>query len=720
MRITAIKKVSRSLVVFGAAMAAVLLPCSAYAVISGSARLAYDDMSVTSATGTSNITTISEGYMLNVQKRFTNTISATLSSSWTRTTVDDGTATKSNSEVSPIVMFNFTPPSMYTFNMSYTRTDSDPSNMDHVTNTNARASLGTPKTGFVQPVFLLYSHQKNYDHANVRRLNTTTDNFGASTAYNFIVGGYSTNVSYGFTNDLTKDLVSLMETENESHNVSGGLSRVFSKKFRASLNLAYSTTDTTASAEYAPTRFPTVAVLNAGYSCFGAACALPYTTGSLTAQGAPDTIIDNDLITPVDPPGIIETSIDLNNAGWNIGGGFTLPQTVHTVRVYISTGTIEEASIINNTYNFNWSVYSSMDNVVWTPVAGVVTVTYDSISNYFELTFADTDAIYFKAVNGNGQGVSNIDVTEFEVLGYAIASAVTKYSSSRETQSFGFSLGYTPIELLALSYSFGYTESNTKDDFRESGTYSSSNAVMASYVAHPQYLNIGLTVNQSESGTKDKISTQEIWRYSAAFSSNPLDTVNSSLTLSRADTKANGKKSNATDSIALSLGMRLYRGIDLQAGASQTANTLYGTPKGTSGSTTYNAVLFLKPRKSVTVTLTGVVSESETNVGGQKTNSSGEAAKADFSYRPTDIWSLGGTIDITPVSTQTYYLSIMPTRKVNLNASLAFTPDAESKNITINWNPFQRTSLGVRYSNITNNSSDSETDMMSLYVSISI
>ena len=262
-----------------------------------------------------------------------------------------------------------------------------------------------------------------------------------------------------------------------------------------------------------------------------------------------------------------------------------------------------------------------------------------------------------------------------------------------------------------MGFSFNYDHSARETDGGTgSDTMSLRYATNLRYTFIPKYLNFSTNYSASESQTQGSETTGGR-NYSLSLSSTPLDTLNGNFTYSHSASLTASTVTSERDSMAISTYMQLYRGIDLGLGT--TLSTSQNPQQDSSSeSRSYRWNLKLIPWHPLTVLLNGSYSSSASDKQGVTTSASSDTLDLTFSFSPTRTIHMGGAIDIRPVSSQSYSLTWLATRKTHIGLRYSTSIDTKGMGASFNWNPFPMLTLNMGYNvtektNVTNDRSES-------------
>ena len=166
------------------------------------------------------------------------------------------------------------------------------------------------------------------------------------------------------------------------------------------------------------------------------------TSPSVGPLGPAPELIDGDTTAPVTPP------IDIGGAATFRNIGLDLGITRQVTRLDIFTDQISGSSVM-------WEVWISTDNLSWAQVPGVLS-SYDVDLLRYELTFPETTARFFKAVNVSVNTQPAVLVTEIRAL-LEVQALAREDGQSTSNRFFLFS-NFNPSPAVESSFTLGYQE----------------------------------------------------------------------------------------------------------------------------------------------------------------------------------------------------------------------------------------------------------------------
>ncbi|HHL40056.1 MAG TPA: hypothetical protein ENJ37_06090 [Deltaproteobacteria bacterium] len=657
----------------------------AMADVYAQADLNYQKSRTRSATLDTEQVRLVQGYTLGFSRDLTRTIRLAAD---VRLTVSDVDGDKSES-LFPQLTLDFRPPSFYYFTMGFSRTETAPSEGDRLSTSILNASLVLPFEKWPS-VSLTYNRSTMEDFAVPKKTDSVSSILGATADYNTTLLDTDVALSYSFNNTVTEDRVSDVETESPTHNVTANLARSFFRKALWVRGYAgYYTQETKSTSIGTPTRFEETASPDFGFY-------VPFDdTPAVT------TLVDTGVVTELtDKNTSSSAGIDLDQPYRSIGLKFTLPQTIHKLYYYITT--TDYTNFQNVFRNYGWYVYWSNDGTNWKAVTGL-TINYDSAFKRLVFNFVETSAKYFKVVNTQVPLVSQtVSATEIEALRYILTTPKETITFGTDRDFGGFSLAFSPRSWFNIRYDLSFE--HFRQDSNDLENTSVTHAVNSSLVVSPRYLVIqsGLSRNildssQRLAGTTTATSLEtESSNYTLTLSSNPLDTLSSSLTFGRFDSKEDGVMISTNRNANLAANMVLYSGIDLTLTSTVTNIEEFRSDQTTdSVSHLYN--LRLTPWETVTVIFNGGLISSSVHSKSGTRDSDLNSLEMMLSYTPTRKLYLSMVWTMEPTDAKIVTLAWLPTAAFQLNMRYGLTDTTTNAGLDLSWSPIRKLSVSVGY-----------------------
>jgi hypothetical protein len=276
----------------------------------------------------------------------------------------------------------------------------------------------------------------------------------------------------------------------------------------------------------------------------------------------------------------------------NIGIWTSQEKPVDRLYIYVNQDVTND---IDLTDRLNWEVFWSNFNQpgTWKEVSvkGVVVTEFDSEDDIFRYEIelaAPQSASYFKAINLETVdilGVSKVLITEIEAHGTDEITETGEISddSDRFNQRFSFAASTPLMKILNVSLHFSVDRRDRNPDsipnsftgiFKNMFTkleheedkdeidVSRSYGVSTGWTTN-RYITANFNYNRSESFDNQNEIDASSDSYGLSFSSDPLPTLRTNLSLSRTEGSDFGEKISASNSIVFSVDSKLYEYINM-------------------------------------------------------------------------------------------------------------------------------------------------------------
>ena len=207
--------------------------------------------------------------------------------------------------------------------------------------------------------------------------------------------------------------------------------------------------------------------------------------------------------------------------------------------------------------------------------------------------------------------------------------------------------------------------------------------------------------------------------YNVSLSTNPLETVNGSITLSHSKSLEGGNVTSQSNSGAINAFLKLYPGADLALNIA-TGRSKNFSADSNATSNSLNGILTLVPRKSIRLVFNGDVSSSTTETGGKKTSSTSQNLKSTIALNPSRFINLNVSYDILPEMKQNYSLNtnLPGSLQTNLRYSRS-NSGAETYGVSAAWTVSRYIFLNTSY-NLTRSHNKTGDTSSSYTISLSI
>lgn len=452
---------------------------------------------------------------------------------------------------------------------------------------------------FTPPAFpflsLQFDRERDYDHLTDRNLDTTSNRYSASSWYDFIYK----RLKFSYNVTLTRNEQKTPTDPTISKSIDDNLNVTYDIDFHRSLwrnalifGIGYQGNYSYSRSELHSLQTGTVDIERTpSFGMYG-----------LGTQIEPD--VDILVSVPTLNDNIYNVAASTSSGQINIGPdgdryhniGIQLlssDRPVDTLYIYVNADVTADTNLTNPN---NWTVYTSDFNLPdqWTEISvqSVTVSLYDDLNNIYRYEirfFNPQNNLYFKAVNletvTTVTTIRNIFVTEVEAYGRDEVPASGKITDTSKffTQGINFNTTIKPISSLTLSLryflnradqnpisiansiggAFNNIFSKSIDDDEELTTdVTRSYGATANWLTHRLLTTIVSYQRNEAFDNKNEIDFQTD-TYSVNFNSTPLPTLDANLSLVRTYSYSFDEKQKVDDLYLLTLGARLYKGVNM-------------------------------------------------------------------------------------------------------------------------------------------------------------
>jgi hypothetical protein len=455
---------------------------------------------------------------------------------------------------------------------------------------------------------LQFDRQGNYDHLATRKTDNTTTGYSGNSSYALTYNDLRLSYGITYTRNINETPIGII-SKSINDSLNGMYSLGYSKSFwsgRVNVSAGYQ-------GNYGRNK-STQFVTRTGSLDFKRPLPLPwvsptgwYDKDAIARDITQLSLLDSQL-TDVPPNALSDdpaytTTTVINvgsNAGvfYNIGIQFSSPQNVKTLYIYVKSA-INPGSI-------SWDVYKSDTNITWTRIASGLNVSptpFDLPNNIYRyiLNFPSDNALYFKAVNLTKSSLSNnVFVTEIEAYGTDEISQTGELTDVTTFFTQGLNLNANLKATNRLSFSFNYfinkadqnpesivnsmsgifanifSKSKGGQEEKMRSNITRSYGATSTWMAH-RLLTTILRLQRSEAFDNKGETDFSSNTYSLAFSSSPLPTLDTNLSLIRSESYSFDEKQSVNNSYLLSIGSRLYTNVNMITDMGYTQSKSYAT-----------------------------------------------------------------------------------------------------------------------------------------------
>ena len=447
-------------------------------------------------------------------------------------------------------------------------------------------------------LYLQFERDKQYDHLSERITDVTNTRYLASSSYNIPYKSLNFNYNLTFTRNENKNPIDKTVPKITDDTFNGSYFVNFNKSFwdnNATVSANYQ-------GNYARNQLKQFTTQTGEVSFKRAPVTGMYGLGTpiepdVDMLSSVNTLSDEIYSVPVSTlSGTINLGMngtEYHNVGIQL---FSSERSVDTLFIYINKDVTLDTNLANPN---NWRVYASNVNLTgttWTQVS-IQTVTiseYDDDDPFtdiyrYEIRFSNPqNNIFFKAINMSTATVLDVFVTEIEAFGTDFISESGKITDTSTAFTQGINLNATvrPIKglTLSLNYFINKADQNPKSFVDSIGSLFSSmvnklsleedeelrSNVTRTYGATAVWLTHRLlttTVNFQRNEAFDNKDETDFRSdiYSLGFSSSPLPTLDTNLSLVRTYTYSFDYKQSMSDLYALTINTNLYKGVNMTA-----------------------------------------------------------------------------------------------------------------------------------------------------------
>lgn len=446
---------------------------------------------------------------------------------------------------------------------------------------------------------LQFDRQNNFDHLAVKQVDNNITSYTANSTYTLPYKDLKLTYNVNYTHSINETPISITsKTVGDSFNGSYNLN--YSRSFwggKATVSAGYQGNYVWTKTEQFFTqggsqsfkRTPSLGLYGLGTQL------QPNVDTLISTPSLTDSIYNVPATASAGTINIGQNGKKFNNIGVQL---FSSEKPVDTLIIYVQnvSKNITSDTVLSNPNN--WKVYKSDFNLplTWTEI-NVQTVTLsafvDAIHNpdnnvfRYEIKFSTPqNALYFRAINMDVASVSDVLGTEIEAFGTDVIPQSGKLSdeSTFFTQNVSLSASVRPIDTLVFSVDYFINRSDqnpkspldsiegiftniasksitgTEEKFRSNVTR--NYGAGATWLAH-RLLTTTARIQRSEAFDNKEQTDISSDTYSLVFSSSPLPTLDTNLSLIRTYSYSFGEKQSTNDLYLLSIGSKLYKDVNM-------------------------------------------------------------------------------------------------------------------------------------------------------------
>lgn len=499
---------------------------------------------------------------------------------------------------------------------------------------------------------LRYNEDMDYDHLAVHKKNNKTTSFSSAAEYKY----QFLNLFCEYKNDISNDYVTEGTTESDTYDGRINFRQSFWEN-KIATSGSYSINNKKSETE---TKGQDVSVDEKKQAYAGLHISDP-TPVSSTLNSI---------------PALIDGNKNASAGGINIGGSGNIDQNIgvdlnkQTDAEKIFLYTLAPAPSFNKN-DFTWAVYSSSDNNAWTLINSSADFQYSESENRFEISFAKTQARYFKIVNTSND-MNSLNVTEIEAYSSKTYAAFTTTETEQTSETIQANISYRPTDWLSFIYDFTEDKQTSKDDDEKtrSQTHNINGSVEKDFhkflSARAQYS------KRLEYDIKEDDKTTDT--YLLHFFSSPLETLDADLSFNHTVSKEASRTQSKSSSALFQVSAMLREGADLDLNANITNSENIASQSETL-SKSFGSNLRLDLTKRLTAEIEHNRNWTQTEAPSTETSDETSNTKCTFNWRPSHDFYYKGSYSIDrnektgdETTQQQYNMNWLMTEKMQLSA----------------------------------------------------
>ena len=473
---------------------------------------------------------------------------------------------------------------------------------------------------------LQIDRQRDFDYLSPRTIDTTDTRYTGSSWYDLPYKDLKLSYNLTYIHDINENPVGLIE-KTKTNNFTGFYNINYTKSLwsgKANVSANYQGNYIRDKIEQfvsqtGSVRFERTPLEPAGRHAQGTAPPPDTNTFDFSLTTTVAALADNNFTTGI-------STINIGTGLYhNIGLFISSGNSVDTLFVYVDQNVSTDTALTNVA---NWRVYRSNLNAIgtWqsTPISSV-TVFTDTINNIFRYEIRLTtsfNASFFKAVNMqtvNAPGITNVLVTEIEAFGTEVISETGKLTevSNFFNQGINFVANVRPMPKWNFTFNYFINRSDQnpvsiwdsiggifsnivsksiKEDDKLRSDIIRTYGASSTWLTH-RLLTTTLRLQRNEAFDNREETDFSSNIYSLSFSSVPLPTLDTNLSLIRSDNYSFGEKETTNDSVLLSIVSKLYRDVNMVTDMAHTRSKSYVTDTRTNTTSIRGSVdAYLTPK----------------------------------------------------------------------------------------------------------------------------
>jgi hypothetical protein len=241
----------------------------------------------------------------------------------------------------------------------------------------------------------------------------------------------------------------------------------------------------------------------------------------------------------------------------NIGLDLIYPQAVDTIYIHTNKDYSYDPAISSEV--LEWAVYYTTEEIepkTWTRITSSALFSYNETYHRFEISFTPQEAKHFKVVYYPGATSPDFQVTEIDAYGLQYVDQISK--TDTQTYTGNCALSIRPLKDWTTSYYLSYYRTETSPE--EIMNYTLGQGINLTGDLSRYFL-VTLSYQKTLSHTEE--TDTEVDTYAFNWRSNPLETLNTTLTLSYGETREDEELISKINSLTFNSIFMLWEGIDV-------------------------------------------------------------------------------------------------------------------------------------------------------------
>jgi hypothetical protein len=241
----------------------------------------------------------------------------------------------------------------------------------------------------------------------------------------------------------------------------------------------------------------------------------------------------------------------------NIGLDLIYPQAVDTIYIYTDKDYSYDPAISSEV--LEWAVYYTDEEIetkTWTRITSSALFSYNETYHRFEISFTPQEARHFKVVYYPGTTSPTFQITEIEAYGLQYVDQISK--TDTKTYTGNCALSIRPLKDWTTSYYLSYYRTDTSP--QEIMNYTLGQGVNLTGDLSRYFL---VTLSYQKTLSHMTETDTEVDTYAFNWHSNPLETLNTTLTLSYGETMEDEELISKINTLTFNSIFMLWKGIDV-------------------------------------------------------------------------------------------------------------------------------------------------------------